>query len=184
MFGSSERSAANPHLLIRNRAWIFRFVVASGALTLFCSAASPEVLAAPQGWRIDEVHTSIGFKIDAVGFPTTRGHFKPYSGRILIDFERPGKSFTTFTVESTSIDAGSESFTDFIKGPALLDVEKYPRLTYTSTQVDKVDNHTDRVVAFQAIGKIARSEFGMIYDIPLIDDAIEITVKTRALADE
>jgi len=213
MFGSSERSAANPHLLIRNRAWIFRFVVASGALTLFCSAASPEVLAAPQGWRIDEVHTSIGFKIDAVGFPTTRGHFKHYSGRILIDFERPGKSFTTFTVESTSIDAGSESFTDFIKGPALLDVEKFPRLTFTSTQVDKVDNHTarvtgnltmigvtkpitlvvnvdtdpsakDRVVAFQAIGKIARSEFGMIFGIPLIDDAIEITVKTRALADE
>src|SRR5271168_4770904 len=39
-----------------------------------------------QGWRIDEARTSIGFKIDAVGFPTTRGHFTRYSGRILIDF--------------------------------------------------------------------------------------------------
>ena len=30
-------------------------------------------------WRIDEAHTWIGFKIDAVGFPTTRGHFKHYA---------------------------------------------------------------------------------------------------------
>jgi hypothetical protein len=28
-----------------------------------------------------------------------------------------------------------------------------------------------------------RSEFGMIFGIPLIDDALELTVKTRALTD-
>jgi hypothetical protein len=37
-------------------------------------------------WRIDEAQTWIGFKIDAVGFPTTHGHFKRYSGQVLIDF--------------------------------------------------------------------------------------------------
>ena len=41
-----------------------------------------------QGWRIDEAHTWIGFKIDAVGFPTTRGHFNHYSGKVFIDFDR------------------------------------------------------------------------------------------------
>ena len=39
-------------------------------------------------------------------------------------------------------------------------------------------------VAFVATGTIVRSDFGMKFGIPLIDDALEITVKTRALTDE
>ena len=41
-----------------------------------------------------------------------------------------------------------------------------------------------RAIAFVAKGTIVRSEFGMKFGIPLIDDALEITVKTRALSDE
>ena len=166
-----------------------------------------------QGWRIDESHTSIGFKIDAVGFPTTRGHFTRYSGRILIDFSRPAKSFTSFTVESASVELGSQGFNDFVKSGALLDVAKFPTLSFNSTQVEKLDPRTARVtgnltmlgvtkpitlmvnvdsdpsakgsaVAFVAMGTITRSEFGMAFGVPLIDDALEITVKTRALNDE
>jgi polyisoprenoid-binding protein YceI len=165
-----------------------------------------------QTWRIDEAHTSIGFKIDAVGFPTTNGHFNRYNGRILIDFEHPATSFTSFTVESGSVDVGSPAFNDFVKSAALLNVEKFPTLSFASAQVDMLDPRTARVVgsltmlgvskpvaltvavetdpsakgrivAFAATGKISRSEFGMIFGIPLIDDALEITVKTRALND-
>jgi polyisoprenoid-binding protein YceI len=181
------------------------------AAFLCCSGAGAATQA--KGWRIDEAHTWIGFKIDAVGFPPTQGHFTHYSGRILIDFERPAKSFTSFTVDSTSVDVGSPSFGDFVKSAALLNVEKFPTMTFTSTQVDKLDSRTARVtgnltmlgvtrpialtvtvegdppakgaaVAFVAKGTIARSDFGMIFGIPLIDDALEITVKTRALTDE
>jgi len=35
-----------------------------------------------------------------------------------------------------------------------------------------------------ATGKITRSEFGMMFGIPPIGDALELTVKTRALSDE
>jgi polyisoprenoid-binding protein YceI len=38
-------------------------------------------------------------------------------------------------------------------------------------------------VAFVAKGTIARSDFGMKFGIPLIDDTLEITIKTRALTD-
>jgi polyisoprenoid-binding protein YceI len=177
---------------------------------LYCAgtfAAAPGVV-----WRIDEAHTSIGFKIDAVGFPTTRGHFKHYFGRIRIDFERPAQSFTSFTVESASIDLGSQSFNEFVKSPVLLNVEKFPTLSFMSTRAEKVDSSTARItgnltmlgvskpitltvgveadpaagrraVALSASGTIRRSDFGMIFGIPLIDDTVELTVKTRALAD-
>ena len=67
------------------------------------------------------------FKIDAAGFPTTHGHFAHYKGQILIDFDRPAKSDTNFTVDSTSVDVGSPAFNDFVKSGALLDVVRFRR---------------------------------------------------------
>jgi len=190
----------------------YRRLVAVCTLVLL-SCTGTRAATPAQGWRIDEAHTSIGFKIDAVGFPTTRGYFTRYSGRILIDFARPAKSFTSFTVESASVELGSQSFDDFVKSAALLDVAKFPTLSFNSTQVEKLNARTARVtgnltmlgvtkpitltvnvdsdssakesaVAFVATGTITRSEFGMAFGVPLIDDALEITVKTRALTDE
>jgi polyisoprenoid-binding protein YceI len=176
---------------------------------LVCCVGSPAAPSA-QSWRIDELHTSIGFKIDAVGFPTTRGRFTHYSGRIRIDFDHPANSFTTFTVESASIDVGSRSFNDFVRSAPLLDAARFPTLSFTSTQIEKLDAHTASVkgnltmlgitkpivltvdvntersvgahaVSFSATATIRRSEFGMNFGIPLIDDALEIMVATRAL---
>jgi polyisoprenoid-binding protein YceI len=96
-----------------------------------------------QGWRIDEA--SIGFTIDAVGFPTTHGRFAHYRGRLLIDFDRPAKSYTTFTVDAASLDVGSATFSDFVKSAVLLNVERFPTMSFASTQVEKVDAHTARV---------------------------------------
>ncbi len=180
-------------------------------LALFSSAGARQA-AAGQAWRIDEAHTFIGFKLDAVGFPTTRGHFAHFSGRISIDFERPAKSFTSFTVDAASVDLGSKSFNDFVTGPVLLNAAKFPTLSFASTQVEKLDARTARVtgnltmlgvtrpvtltvnvdgdpsarraVGFAVVGTIRRSDFGMTAGSPLIDDALEITVRTRALTDE
>jgi polyisoprenoid-binding protein YceI len=178
-----------------------------------CCVAGVEAATRAQAWSIDEAQTWIGFKIDAIGFPTTQGHFAHYSGQVLIDFDRPAKSYTSFTVESASVDVGSPSFFEFVKSAALLDAERFPTMSFASTQVEKLDAHTARVignltmlgvskpitltvnvetdpaakgraVAFVAKGTIARSDFGMKFGIPLIDDALEITVKTRALSDE
>ena len=178
-----------------------------------CCGAGVEAATRAQAWRIDEAQTWIGFKIDAIGFPTTHGHFAHYSGQVQIDFDRPAKSYTSFTVESASVDVGSPSFNEFVKSAALLDAERFPTMNFASTQVEKLDAHTARVtgnltllgvskpitltvnvetdpaakgraVAFVAKGTIARSDFGMKFGIPLIDDALEITVKTRALSDE
>jgi polyisoprenoid-binding protein YceI len=188
-----------------------RFAVVC-ALAMICFG-SAQAASRPQSWRIDEAQTWIGFKIDATGFPTTHGHFAHYKGQVLIDFDRPAKSYANFTVESASVDVGSPSFNNFVKSAALLDVERFPTMSFVSTQVEKLDSHTARVsgsltmlgvsrpmtlnvnvetdpsakgraIAFVAKGTIARSEFGMKFGIPLIDDALEITVKTRALSDE
>jgi polyisoprenoid-binding protein YceI len=188
-----------------------RLVTALAFALMWCAGGSAPNAA--ENWRVDEVHTLIGFKIDATGFPTTRGRFTHYTGRIILDFEHPAKSFASFTVDSASVDVGSQPFNDFVKSAALLDATRFPTLSFTSTQIEKLDPRTaritgnltmlgvtklialiadvetepsakHRVVAFSVTGTIKRSEYGMIFGIPLIDDALEITVKTRALTDE
>jgi polyisoprenoid-binding protein YceI len=198
--------------LLERLGQIFRPVAAVSALALSAAIVSGAAMSA-QNWRIDETSTLIGFKIDAVGFPATRGQFMHYTGDISLDFDRPAKSFTRFVVDSTSVDVGSESYTSFVKSAALLNVAQFPTMSFASTAVEKLDTRTARVtgdltmlgvtkpvvltvnvqtdkpargraVAFSATGTIKRSEFGMLFGIPLIDDALEITVKTRALTDE
>jgi polyisoprenoid-binding protein YceI len=186
--------------------------MAAAALALTAAIGAGAATAA-QSWRIDAMNTWIGFKIDAVGFPTTRGRFTHYTGAISLDFDRPAKSFTRFTVDSTSVDVGSESYTSFVKSAALLNVAQFPTMSFVSTEVAKLDARTARVtgdltmlgvtrpvtltvnvetdkpargraVAFVATSAIKRSEFGMIFGLPLIDDTLEITVRTRALTDD
>jgi len=53
-----------------------------------------------------------------------------------------------------------------------------------TVNVDTDPTAKGRAVAFVAKGTITRSEFGMAFGLPLIDDALAITVKTRALTDE
>ena len=124
-----------------------RWALQVAVLCVFAMTFSGSTFAATraQSWRIDEALTWIGFKIDAVGFPTTHGHFAHYRGQVRLDFDRPAKSFTTFTVESASVDVGSPAFNDFVKSAALLDVERFPTMNFTSTQVEKLDVHTARV---------------------------------------
>jgi polyisoprenoid-binding protein YceI len=194
------------------RSHAFNFLVVALMLTLTCGAGV-RAATSGQSWRIDETHTSIDFKINAAGFPTTHGRFTHYTGRILIDLERPAKSFTSFTVDSGSVDVGSQTFNDVVKSAVLLDVARFPTLSFSSTQVEKLDPRTARVTgnltmlgvtkpitlivnveagssakghtfAFSATGTLKRSEFGMNFGAPVIDDALEITVKTRALTDE
>lgn len=196
------------YCLMRSVPVPLRGMLALAVVTLLVSGTAGPGDAA-QSWRIDEAHTSIGFKIEAVGFPTTRGRFTRYAGRILIDFERPANSFTGFTVESASVDLGSPPINDFVKSPVLLNAARFPTLSFTSTQVEKIDSHTARVtgnlsmlgvtrpitltvgvepgpsakgraVAVVATGTIARSEFGMPFGIPVIDDARDHREDARA----
>jgi polyisoprenoid-binding protein YceI len=215
MIAAMDRCTFMPISRARNaRTWrqVWRQFALLATLTLL-SCTSMHAAIAAQSWRIDEAHTSIGFKIDAVGFPTTLGHFSHYSGRILIDLEHPSKSFTTFTVDSASVDLGSKSFNDFAKSSILLDAAKFPTLSFTSTQVEKLDPSTARVsgnltmlgvtkpitltvnvdrdpvtkgrtIGFLADGMIKRSDFGMTSGFPIINDALEIIVKTRAQTNE
>jgi len=53
-----------------------------------------------------------------------------------------------------------------------------------TVNVDRDPMAKGRTIGFLADGMIKRSDFGMTSGFPIINDALEIIVKTRALTDE
>jgi polyisoprenoid-binding protein YceI len=159
-------------------------------------------------WRIDPTHTHIGFVVDAVGFPRTQGEFRVFDGRLSIDFDRPAASRVAFTVRADSIEVGSSSFDDTLRGSNFLDAQRFPDIHFESTRVEKRDASTIDLtgdltllgvtrplmvevevkrlggarLAFVARARIDRLAYGMNSGFPIISRDVELTVSSEALA--
>lgn len=161
-------------------------------------------------WSIDPARTHIGFSIDAVGWPRTTGKFERFGGRIAVDFDHPAKSRVNFQVQAGSVEAGSSGFNDFIRSAALLNSDGFPTIDFTSTSVEKTNEHTVRVTGaltllgvtrplsvdvdvikqkdggrtrleFTAKTKIDRLDFGMNSGYPIISRDVLLTISSAAL---
>jgi polyisoprenoid-binding protein YceI len=164
---------------------------------------------AADDWRIDPVRTTIGFAIDAVGFPRTEGRFRRFEGRISVDFDHPNRSSVVFHVQSQSVDVGSASFGDYIRSAALLDSAGNPSIDFVSTSVERTDDHTVRVsgeltllgvtkpikvdvavlragsggrqrLEFHAETRIDRLAFGMNSGYPLVSREVDLKISSAA----
>ena len=159
-------------------------------------------------WRIDPARTHIGFAVDAVGFPRTHGEFHIFNGRLSIDFDRPTASRVSFTVRSDSIEVGSSSFDDTLRGSNFLEAQRFPDIHFESTRVEKRDESTIDLtgdltllgvthpltvevevkrlggarLSFVAHAHIDRLAYGMNSGFPIISRDVDLTVSSEALA--
>ncbi|MGH6796500.1 MAG: YceI family protein, partial [Methylocella sp.] len=107
------------------------------AFAIFACCAN-QVAEARSLWTVDPAETRIAFVIDAVGWPRT-GRFTKFQGKIAIDFDNPRATKVSFKVEANSVDAGSPSLNDFLRGEQFFNVAKYPYISFVSTRVEKAD---------------------------------------------
>ena len=162
---------------------------------------------------IDPARTHIQFVVDGIGWPRTKGSFNSFSGRIAVDLKRPEKSSVVFRVATKSIEVGSPSFSEYLRGDAFFDAERYPEITFVSTHVEKLDDRHARVsgdltlrgvtkpfsvdvavenalagdggrLRFHATGIVHRLEFGMNAGFPAISNDVDVIIATEAEAGE
>ena len=185
--------------------------VTSVALSMICLSSSADATAEARNWRINPSQTSVGFVVDGIGWPRTKGQFHDFTGRISINFDNPAASKVSFRVASKSVDVGSSSFNDYLRTDAFFDVAQYPEITFQSTRVEKVDGSHARVtgdltmrgitrpltidvaldrpadssstkVGFRATGIVHRLPYGMNAGFPAISNDVDLIVTTEALA--
>ncbi len=91
----------------------------------------------PDKYKIDAVHSTIGFAVRHMGLAKVRGRFDSFSGEILFDPEEPTNSSVTLTIDAASVNTNHERRDSDVRGARLLDVEQFPEITFESSSISQ-----------------------------------------------
>lgn len=101
-------------------------------VSAFAGIVAAPAFAAPETFVIDNNHTFPRFEYNHFGYSTQQSRFNKTSGTITLD--RAAKSgVVDVTIDSKSVDTGSELFDGHIQGEDFFHTEKYPAITFKST---------------------------------------------------
>src|SRR5882757_2039677 len=88
-------------------------------------------------WNIDQSHTDVGFAVKHMMISTVRGKFTRYSADVQIDPANLDAAKVTAQIETASVETNEEKRDGHLRSPDFFDVEKYPKITFTSTKVTR-----------------------------------------------
>jgi polyisoprenoid-binding protein YceI len=116
--------------------------------------ASEQVLA--KGiWKLDPNHTVVGAVARHLMVTKVRGQFKVFEGAIHVE-DTVEESWGELEIDAASIDTGVPDRDAHLRSADFLDVERYPKITYRSTKVERTGDTTLRVTGDITIHGITR----------------------------
>lgn len=113
------------------------FVVLGAVL---CVMLSGNNVFAQNIYKIDRVHSSIGFTVKHLMISTTRGEFTDYTGEIQFNPEDLSSFSVDIVIEAKSIDTRNEKRDGHLRSSDFFDVEKYPTIGFKGKQLVKNDD--------------------------------------------
>src|ERR687886_488863 len=88
-------------------------------------------------WTIDPNHSLIEFAARHFDIAHVKGRFRVFSGKVEVDQQDLLKSRVELTIDATSVESGAvQGREDLIKGEEMLEIEKYPTITFRSTHIE------------------------------------------------
>jgi polyisoprenoid-binding protein YceI len=117
-------------------------------------------------WIIDSTHSEVQFKVKHLMISTVTGNFGTYDGSVETSNE---EDFTgakvSFSADINSISTGQEQRDGHLKSGDFFDAENFPKLTFASTSMEKVEdeNYTitgDLTIKGTTKEVILKAEFG------------------------
>lgn len=88
-------------------------------------------------YKIDPMHSTIGFAIRHLEINWVEGRFKDFAGTIHYDESDLTKSSVEFTAKIESIDTGVTPRDNHLRTADFFEAEKYPEMTFKSTRVER-----------------------------------------------
>jgi polyisoprenoid-binding protein YceI len=86
-------------------------------------------------YTIDQAHSSVSFTVRHMVVSKVRGSFAELEGVIKYLPEDPTSSSVQVTIKPESINTGDEKRDAHLRNPDFFDVEKYPEMTFASSNV-------------------------------------------------
>ena len=87
-------------------------------------------------WNLDPIHSFIHFSLRHFVVSRIHGRFTKWGGTIQLDQQQPASSNVSIRIDVNSIDTGDPRRDDHLKKPEFFDTEKYPEMTFQSTEIE------------------------------------------------
>jgi polyisoprenoid-binding protein YceI len=98
-----------------------------------------------ENYEFDTVHSQIIFFVSHLGFSISEGEFLDFDGLITFNRDEPEKSSVNVTIDTASIDMDDEKWNDHMKNEDFFNVEKYPHMTFKSTDIEVTGEKTAKI---------------------------------------
>ena len=96
-------------------------------------------------WTVDKTHSNVDFQVKHMVISTVRGHFREFEGTLYIDQGQPENSRVTASIDVASIDTNAEDRDAHLRSDDFFNTDDYPKMTFTSTNVERVNDSRFRV---------------------------------------
>jgi polyisoprenoid-binding protein YceI len=103
------------------------------------------VSAQPVTYRVDPVHSFVLFRVKHMNTAYAYGRFNSFSGTIVVNEQDPSKSSVEFEIDANSIDTGNSQRDDHLRSPDFFNVRQYPKITFKSTSIRRINANTFEV---------------------------------------
>ena len=156
-------------------------------------------------YSVDPQHSQVGFTVNHLGFSTYRGLFGGVTGSMAIDPNAPDKAKVSIDIPIRGLVTTVDELSKHLLGDGFFDAAKYPTVHFESTSVvasgktARISGNLTlkgvtkpvvldaslvgagvmmgkRTIGFDATTTIRRSDFGVSYGIPLVPDAVPLTI--------
>jgi polyisoprenoid-binding protein YceI len=132
-----------------------------------------------QTWKIDAVHSTIGFSVRHMVIAKVGGHFSKFEGSLAVQ----GEDLTTGSVEvkidAASIHTNVEARDNHLRSPDFFDVATYPHLLFRSRKVERTGGDHYRVTGDLTIRGVTRE---VVLDTEFLGQLKESTTGAARLA--
>lgn len=89
-------------------------------------------------WTIDPGHSRIGFSARHAMISTVRGSFNDVTGDVRVDVDDLDGSTAQVTLKAASVDTRNGQRDDHLRSPDFFDVERFPDITFVSTNIEEI----------------------------------------------
>lgn len=96
------------------------------------------LVAAPETFKIDPVHSSVIFKIGHNNVGNIYGDFSGISGSFVQDKEAPESNAVEVQIDASSLNTNNAGRDAHVKGPDYLNVKQFPTMTFKSDSIKKL----------------------------------------------
>ena len=130
------------------------------AMLALCLLALTMTAFAADTYKLDKGHTRIRFTVPHLVISTVEGRFTDFDGTIQYDPKDVAKSSVEVVIKTASVDTDNTSRDKDIRDSELLDVTKYPEITFKSDKIVKKGDH------YVAIGTFTLKDVSKKVELP------------------